>query len=81
MSSDGADLGRVWDVRVERQTKIPDEQINETWRVVGLIAGRKGWQERIGMSPEGDPNEGETFTPWELVQDLAPGVVTVADLG
>jgi len=75
------DLGRIWDVRVERQTELPDERINEAWRVTGLVTGRMGWQERIGMSPEGDAAEGETFTPWESVQDISSGVVTVADVG
>jgi sporulation protein YlmC with PRC-barrel domain len=78
VTSSGADLGRIWDVRAERQTKLPDERVNESWRVTGLITGRMGWKERIGLSPEGDPAEGETFTPWESVVELSPGVVTVA---
>jgi sporulation protein YlmC with PRC-barrel domain len=81
VADDGSDLGRIWDVRVERQTDLPDERVNEAWRVVGLIAGRMGWQERIGVSPEGDPAEGETFTPWDSVQDIGDGVVTVARAG
>jgi sporulation protein YlmC with PRC-barrel domain len=79
VTSSGVELGRIWDVRVERQTDLPDERVNEAWRVVGLITGRAGWQERIGLSPEGDPAEGETFTPWESVQDIGSGLVTVAD--
>jgi sporulation protein YlmC with PRC-barrel domain len=79
VSGSGRDLGRIWDVRIERQTDLPDERVNESWRVVGLITGRTGWKERIGLSTEGDPAEGETFTPWEAVQDIASGVVTVTD--
>ena len=78
VSTSGADLGRVWDVRVERQTELPDEHVNESWHVVGLITGRGGWKERIGLSPEGDPDPGETFTPWTSVQSFAPGRLTVA---
>jgi sporulation protein YlmC with PRC-barrel domain len=78
ITASGERLGRVWDVRVERQTKLPDERVNETWRVIGLITGRGGWQERIGLSPEGDPQEGEHFVPWESVQEIGDGVVTVA---
>jgi sporulation protein YlmC with PRC-barrel domain len=79
VTSSRSDLGRIWDVRAERQTDLPDEQVNEAWRVTGLVAGRMGWEERIGLSPEGDPTEGEIFIPWQAVQDLAPGVVTVSD--
>ena len=75
----GERVGRIWDVRVERQTKLPDERVNEAWRVIGLITGRGGWRERIGLTPEGDPGEGEGFIPWESVEEIGDGVVTVAD--
>jgi sporulation protein YlmC with PRC-barrel domain len=78
VTSSGQDLGRVWDVRAERETAVPDERVNEAWRVTGLITGRMGWSERIGLTPEGDPEEGETFVSWQLVQGIAAGVVTVA---
>jgi sporulation protein YlmC with PRC-barrel domain len=81
VTSSGADLGRIWDVRAERQTKIPDEHVNEAWRVTGLITGRRGWRARIGVSGEGDPAEGETFVPWDAVQELASGFLTVANVG
>jgi sporulation protein YlmC with PRC-barrel domain len=80
VTGSGSDLGRIWEVRAERQTKVPDERINEAWRLVGLLAGRGGLQERIGMRVEGDPVPGGAFIPWEAVQDLGPGVVTVADV-
>jgi sporulation protein YlmC with PRC-barrel domain len=79
VTSSGIELGRIWDVRAERQTQVPDEHVNEAWRVVGLITGRMGWKDRIGLSPEGDPAAGETFTPWESVQNIGSGIVTVAD--
>jgi sporulation protein YlmC with PRC-barrel domain len=74
----GADLGRIWDVRAERLTKLADERVNETWRVIGLIGGRSGWKERIGLTPEGDPSPGKTFIPWESVLEVGSGAVTVA---
>jgi sporulation protein YlmC with PRC-barrel domain len=79
VTASGEKIGRIWDVRAERQTKVPDERINEAWRVTGLIAGRMGWEERIGLSPEEDPTEGEAFIPWESVQEIGAGSVTVAD--
>jgi sporulation protein YlmC with PRC-barrel domain len=76
-TASGHKLGRIWDVRAERQTKVPDERINEAWRVTGLITGRMGWEERIGLSPEGDPTEGKTFIPWQSVHEIGDGVVTI----
>jgi hypothetical protein len=79
VTTSGADLGRIWEVRAERQTKVPDEHVNEAWRVIGLLIGRSGLQERIGMSVESDPVPSERFLPWDAVQDLVPGVVMVSD--
>lgn len=81
LTTSGTDLGRIWDVRVERLTKVPDEHVNEAWRVVGLITGRGGWKERIGLSLEGDPAQGEAFTPWASVQQIDGGVVTIGTPG
>jgi sporulation protein YlmC with PRC-barrel domain len=78
-TSSGVDLGRIWDLRAERQTDLPDERVNESWRISGVIAGRAGWRKRIGLSAEGDPVEGEIFTSWDSVQNIAAGLVTVAD--
>jgi hypothetical protein len=78
-SSSGADLGRIWDVRAERLTELPDERVNEAWRVTGLITGRMGWKERIGLSPEGDPSPGEAFTAWTSVLEIGSGRVVVGD--
>lgn len=79
VTSSGLELGRVWDVRAERQTQLPDEHVNEAWRVTGLITGSAGWQERIGVSPEDDATQGEDFTSWDSVIELGPGNVTIAD--
>jgi hypothetical protein len=81
VTSSGSKLGRIWEIRAERQTKVPDEHVNEAWRPVGLLIGRVGLQERIGMSFEEDPVPSEDFIPWDTVQDIAPGLVTVADAG
>jgi sporulation protein YlmC with PRC-barrel domain len=78
VTSSGTDLGRIWDIRVERQTDLPDERVNEAWRVTGLIAGRSGWKERIGLHPESEPSAGETFTPWDSVLEIGSGAVSVA---
>src|SRR5215208_1058919 len=74
----GEKIGRARDVRVERQTELPDERVNEDWRVIGLISGHAGWQERIGLSPEEDPNEGESFIPWDSVTEIGDGILTVS---
>ena len=46
--------------------------MNESWRVVGLITGRMGWKERIGLVPEGVAMQGENFVPWDSVQIWFP---------
>lgn len=79
VTSAGSDLGRIWEVRAERHTKVPDEYVNEPWRPVGLLVGRAGLLERIGVSFEDDPVPGQSFIPWDAVQELAPGVVTVGE--
>ena len=79
VTSSGADLGRIWDIRAERQTKLADERVNEAWRVTGLITGRTGWMERIGVSAEGDPFPSEAFIPWEGVLEIGSGMVAIAD--
>jgi sporulation protein YlmC with PRC-barrel domain len=79
VTSSGSDLGRIWDVRAERLTELPDERVNEAWRVTGLITGRMGWKERIGLSPEGDPAPGEAFTAWTSVVEIGSGTVVVGD--
>jgi sporulation protein YlmC with PRC-barrel domain len=75
----GHKVGRLWDIRVERQTELPDERVNEPWRVIGLVTGRGGWKERIGVSPEGEPTGGASFVPWASVEQFAGGVVTISD--
>jgi sporulation protein YlmC with PRC-barrel domain len=78
INGSGTRIGRVWDIRLERQTKVPDERVNEAWRVIGLVAGRGGWRERIGLAPEGDPELRQGFIPWRSVEDISAGVVTIS---
>jgi sporulation protein YlmC with PRC-barrel domain len=79
VTGSGDDLGRIWDVRVQRQTRLPDERVNEAWQVVGLLTGRAGWKERIGASPEGDPSPGDFIVPWGSVLEIGSGTVFAAD--
>jgi sporulation protein YlmC with PRC-barrel domain len=79
VTSSGEDLGRIWSVRAERQTELTDERVNEPWRVVGLVSGRTGWMERIGISPEAEPDEAKNFTPWASVQAITAGALTISD--
>src|SRR3954447_22314547 len=81
VTSGGAELGRVRDIRVERQTDVPDEHVNEDWRVVGLLTGRAGLWERIGWRAEGDPVPSRSFIPWTAVQEFTPGVVVISETG
>jgi hypothetical protein len=66
-------LGRVWDVRAERQRD--DAAGDESWRVTGLLVGRAGVLQRLGIAfgerrepPETQVRTG--FVTWEQVQRL-----------
>jgi sporulation protein YlmC with PRC-barrel domain len=78
VTSSGTELGRIWEVRAERRTDAPDERVNEAWRPIGLLINRGGLEERIGMSFEEDLVPGDSFVPWDAVQEFAPGLVRVA---
>jgi hypothetical protein len=66
-------LGRIWDARAERQRG--DAAGDESWRVTGLLVGRAGLLQRLGIAfgerlapPEAHVRAG--FVAWERVQRL-----------
>jgi sporulation protein YlmC with PRC-barrel domain len=71
----GESLGRVWDVRAERLGANADAPADQRWRVTGLLVGRAGLLQRLGIAPgerldppDAHPESG--FVAWERVQRL-----------
>ena len=77
-SPTGEKLGRVWEIRAERDTAVADEHVNEEWRVTGLLTGRSGFAARIGAADEEDQLPAGSFTPWERVAEITLGRVTLS---
>jgi sporulation protein YlmC with PRC-barrel domain len=64
----GAKLGRVHDLRVERD--------GEDWRLAGLMVGRQGMLARL-TGGKGETTHAGTIIPWESITSLQDGIVTV----
>jgi sporulation protein YlmC with PRC-barrel domain len=78
VDSDGRSLGKVREVRAERVTPAPSEQVNEAWRISGLLLGLQGLRERIGMTTR-ERLEGEPwFVPWDRVMKVEMGTITTS---
>ena len=79
VDEDGESLGHVHDVRVERlERRNPD---GYRLRVLGLVTGRRGIRERIGLDTgrTAKATVGRDFIDWERVVeiDAEGGTVTV----
>jgi sporulation protein YlmC with PRC-barrel domain len=57
VTEDGRGLGRVWDVRVECERE-------GSYRVTGLVLGRRGLLLRIARRSTEDPHR-DALLPWE----------------
>jgi sporulation protein YlmC with PRC-barrel domain len=64
----GAKLGRVHDLRVERE--------EQGWRLAGLIVGRRGMLARLTGGGGQTTRAGE-LVPWESITSLQDGIITV----
>jgi len=66
----GERLGRVHDLRAERT--------EGSWRLMGLVYGRRGLSARlVGTGP--DPTVSGNLIPWEAVSRLEAGTIVVCD--
>ncbi len=77
----GEKLGRVWDVRAERRPA--DAASDESWEVTGILVGRAGLLQRLGIAPGErlDPPEAHVrsgFVAWERVRRLEDGSIVCA---
>jgi sporulation protein YlmC with PRC-barrel domain len=71
---DGRELGRVYDVRVEKLLhRTPD---GHRLKVVGLVVGQRGIRERLGLDTgrTSKPKVERDLIPWDHVLEVdAPG--------
>ena len=74
-------LGHVFDVRVERVQEDAARTGGVTWRVKGLVVGRRGALERFGIpgAKEEEPIIGGDLVPWPAVLEIGDGRVLVKD--
>jgi len=81
LTESGERLGHVFDVRVRRRAGSSSDRADQEWRVQGLVVGRRGLRERLGVTnvEQRKPTLTHTLVPWERVIGLAAGRVTVKD--
>lgn len=79
VASDGRSLGRIFDLII-----APDESLSgrEPVEIVGLVVGRRGALERIGLPrrialEKQEPGPDPCHIPWVAVRDIEEGCVTV----
>lgn len=80
--SEGGDrIGHVFDVRVRRRAGSSPESAAQTWRLVGLVLGRRGLWERLGIAraPRRAFRSRRDLLPWDQVLALEWGRVVARD--
>ena len=77
----GDRLGRVYDVRVERDPRSSSEHAGQRWELKGLVVGRKGAIERFGVRAQSasEPILTRGAIPWSAVVRIREGVAVVRD--
>jgi sporulation protein YlmC with PRC-barrel domain len=80
----GRQLGRVHDIRAERLTASPDGRVDEPWVVTGLLPGKAGFLERLGVAKEerlerrADAEPPSNFIAWSRVTEIGSTVLRVS---
>lgn len=46
----GKRIGHVFDIRVRRRAGSATDSASQQWRIVGLVLGRRGLWERLGLA-------------------------------
>jgi sporulation protein YlmC with PRC-barrel domain len=77
----GEELGRVHDLRVERDPRSSTEHAGQRWKVTGLVVGRRAVEERLGAArPHHQaPVLPKDAVPWSAVVRIREGRAVVKD--
>jgi hypothetical protein len=81
VTESGERLGHAFDVRVARRAGSSPERADQTWRVQGIVVGRRGLRERLGFGGIGSARArlSEKIVPWGEVVEVASGRITVRE--
>jgi sporulation protein YlmC with PRC-barrel domain len=81
VTESGERLGHAFDVRVARRAGSSPERADQTWRVQGIVVGRRGLRERLGFGGIGSARArlSEKIVPWGDVVEVASGRITVRE--
>jgi sporulation protein YlmC with PRC-barrel domain len=84
VGQDGRTLGRVRDLRAERMTPAPGGPVDEPWVITGLLPGKAGFLERLGVAKEerlerrADAQPPPNFIDWRRVTEIGSTLLRVS---
>jgi sporulation protein YlmC with PRC-barrel domain len=81
VTESGEKVGHVFDVRVRRGSGSSAKGAGGTWRIDGLLVGRRGVLERFGFTRNelAGPRHAHDTLPWSAVVKVQDGLVVVRD--
>jgi sporulation protein YlmC with PRC-barrel domain len=85
ITSHGRELGRVRDVRAQRMTAVPDGRLGERWVVTGLLVGRAGVLQRLGVTKgerlerRSDAEPPPNFIRWARLTEVGSAGLIVSE--
>jgi sporulation protein YlmC with PRC-barrel domain len=81
VTESGEKLGHVYDVRVKRDERGSADRAGQKWQVRGLVVGRRGLIERLGLAGAADrrPLLDHDVVPWSAILRIGDEAVIARD--
>jgi sporulation protein YlmC with PRC-barrel domain len=81
VTESGERLGHAFDVRVARRAGSSPDRADQTWRVQGIVVGRRGLRERLGFGGMGSARArlSHKIVPWDDVVRIGDGEIVVRE--
>jgi sporulation protein YlmC with PRC-barrel domain len=81
LDESGKRLGHVFDVRVRRRSGSSRRKANQRWTVEGLLIGRRGLHDRLGIqgSRRRNPLHEREMVLWSAVLEIGESEIRVRD--